>query len=192
MVRISKIYTKTGDSGETSLVDGSRVKKNSIYVHSYGDVDELNSILGWVRTLSLDDGWEVLTQQIALIQNELFDLGSSLATPPTFDKYPRFEVDIKMISRLEEWIDAHIESLPTLTSFVLPGGSLLNSALHIARATARRAERTILEAGEQVKLPNNAVPYLNRLSDYLFAAARAASFRANKEEFLWIPWKDRE
>ena len=188
MVVLNKLYTKTGDEGSTALVDGSRVSKDSLQVDTYGEVDELNSVLGAVRTESDIENYSEISSAIAQIQNELFDIGAALATPQGFDKYPVFTVEEKHITQLETWIDNATEQVEALKSFVLPGGTRLNSQLHIARAISRRVERKIISLQQQIPVQKEITIYFNRLSDLLFALARLASSKANTPEYLWKPW----
>lgn len=187
MVRINKIYTRTGDDGKTGLVDGSRVEKDSLRVETYGELDEVNSYIGLIRTVAEQQSLTLLVKNLEIIQNELFDIGSALATPAGFNKYPVFQVSDEHISRLEGWIDQAVDGIPELKSFVLPGGTILNSYLHIARTVARRCERKIVTLSKQEKVDPNIVKYLNRLSDLLFALARSESQRARVPEYLWVP-----
>ncbi len=188
MVKINKIYTRSGDSGMTGLVGGQRVKKNSLRVKSYGELDELNSFLGWVRTACLKENFSEIAEQLALIQNEIFDLGAYLATPQDSNAVKLLITD-QQISRLEDWIDKAVSDLPELISFVLPGGTELNSILHVARTVCRRAERSMLDLMETEKVEQSALKYINRLSDYLFSLARKTSALQNTPEFLWVPGK---
>jgi len=174
-VRLTRIYTRGGDAGETSLGDGSRVSKTDARVAAVGDVDELNSLIGWARA---EPGASAV---LARVQNELFDLGADLATPAT-DKKERLRVSQESIDRLEAECDAANESLEPLKSFVLPGGSELAARLFVARAVCRRAERAALRVDSVGPL---VVAYLNRLSDLLFILARAAN--AGSAETLWQP-----
>jgi cob(I)alamin adenosyltransferase len=169
-VRLTRIYTRGGDKGETSLGDGSRVSKLDPRVVAMGDVDELNSLLGWAGGLER-------------VQNELFDLGADLAVP--FDPAgERLRVTAEAVTRLEREIDEANESLPELKSFVLPGGSERAAQLFLARAVCRRAERAALAVSDANPL---AAVYLNRLSDLLFVLARAANAADGVEEPLWRP-----
>jgi len=187
MVRINRIYTKTGDDGTTALADGSRLSKASTRVSAYGDVDELNSYLGLIRTLAIIGGWTELSTSLEKIQNELFDIGSNLATREGAATYPVFQVLDSHLQNLENLIDQISEKLPPLTSFVIPGGTVLNSHLHVARTVCRRAERSIVKLSQSEPVNNNIIIYLNRLSDYLFALCRAESVRSGVPETLWIP-----
>jgi cob(I)alamin adenosyltransferase len=174
-VRLTRIYTRGGDAGETSLGDGSRVPKTDARVAAVGDVDELNSFLGWVRAA---DGAPTVVERV---QNELFDLGADLATP-SGAAGSRLRVAQDLIDRLEEECDAVNEELAPLKSFVLPGGTEIAARLYIARAVCRRAERSVLQVGDVSPL----VPvYLNRLSDLLFILARKANVGGS--EMLWRP-----
>lgn len=186
-MKINKLYTKTGDQGKTRLVGGTEVSKTCLRVESYGEVDELNSILGICRTeCDLQD----LTLKIESIQHDLFDIGSDLASLTPWEGMIR--VDEKSVTKLESWIDSLTEPVPELSSFVLPGGTKLNSFLHLARAVCRRAERVIIKLSESESI-NPSIPiYLNRLSDFLFAAARFDSFTKKAPEYLWKKGGGRE
>lgn len=187
MVKINRIYTKTGDEGTTGLVDGSRIRKDSLRVRSYGEIDELMSWLGWARTCANSSKREVLVDRLKIIQSELFDIGSILASPAgaTWPSMPT--ISEPQIHRLESWIDSITDAIPELRSFVLPGGNELNSALHISRTVCRRAEREIVTLRDQEAVPSEILIYINRLSDLLFAMAREESFAAGIAEFLWEP-----
>ncbi len=186
MVTLNKIYTKTGDRGETRLANGQPVSKTDRRVEAYGAVDELNAVIGVARQHSGQN--DRIDAMLARIQNELFDLGADLATP--LDPPPAWEA-LRMTpaqaERLEAEIDWMIESQKPLDSFILPGGSPLSSHLHLARTVARRAEREAIrlkEAGEAVN--EAALIYLNRLSDHLFVAARRANAHG-ANDVLWKP-----
>lgn len=187
MVRISKIYTKTGDSGTTGLVDGSRISKDDPRVEAYGEVDELNAHLGLIRTIAQQSNNSELCSKLELIQNELFDIGSYLATPAKFSAHPVFKVENSHIENLEAWIDQITEVLPPLKSFVLPGGTELNAHLHLARTVCRRAERRIVSLSKSQEVDEQVIVYINRLSDLLFALSRQATFDHKSNEYLWIP-----
>jgi cob(I)alamin adenosyltransferase len=174
-VRLTRIYTRGGDRGETSLGDGSRVPKTDPRVEAVGQVDELNSLLGWA--LAAEGAPELLVR----IQNELFDLGADLATPDAGSR-PRLRVSQEQVERLESECDTANAGLEPLKSFVLPGGSELAARLYVARAVSRRAERAVLRVEGVSPLVG---VYLNRLSDLLFILARAAN--ADGEETLWRP-----
>jgi cob(I)alamin adenosyltransferase len=181
-VRLTRIYTRGGDAGETSLGDGSRVSKLDARIAAYGTTDELNSLLGVVLA---NDCPPELREPLARIQNELFDVGADLCVP--FQIEDRLRVEQAMVDRLEASCDAFNEPLPDLTSFVLPGGTAASAGLHVARTVCRRAEReTLVAAAEHDVNPLVAV-YLNRLSDLLFILARAANALADADEPLWKP-----
>src|SRR5215467_5182179 len=167
-VRLTRIYTRGGDAGETSLGDGSRVSKLDPLVQAYGAVDELNSLLGWVRAAV------PASRTLERIQNELFDLGADLSVPYA-EADGRLRVTQAYVDRLEADCDEANASLPELRSFVLPGGTEPASRLHVARAACRRAEREVLDAARERPVNPLAPVYLNRLSDLLFVLARAAN-----------------
>jgi cob(I)alamin adenosyltransferase len=181
-VRLTKIYTRGGDKGETSLGDGSRVPKSDPRIAAYGTVDELNAQLGVVLAGELSDA---LRATLVRVQNELFDVGADLSVP--FPGEGRLRVTQAQIDALEHDCDALNESLPELKSFVLPGGSEAAARLHVARTVARRAERDALAADAAVGVDPLALVYLNRLSDLFFIAARAANAAAGVDEPLWKP-----
>lgn len=182
-VRLTRIYTRGGDAGETSLGDGSRVSKLDRRIVAYGVVDELNSQLGVVLAGDLP---RELRAPLAQIQNELFDLGSDLSVPFTSTD-DRLRVTQPLVDRLEALCDEHNEALPDLKSFILPGGSAASSQLHVARTVCRRAELASREADAMHGI-NPLVPvYLNRLSDLLFILARTANALAGVAEPLWKP-----
>ena len=181
-VRLTRIYTRGGDAGETSLGDGSRVQKLDDRIGAYGATDELNSLVGAV--LAGDCPTE-LRGVLGLVQNELFDVGADLCVP--FAVEGRLRVSQEMVDRLEERCDAFNESLPELKSFVLPGGTPTAAALHVARTGCRRAERDALVAAREHDVNPLVLVYLNRLSDMLFILARAANALAGVEEPLWKP-----
>lgn len=177
--RLSKIYTRTGDTGETGLGDGSRIPKTHPRVAAMGDVDELNSHLG-VALAQMHEP-EALRKQLAHIQNDLFDLGGALCLPGT-DHFPATHV-----TRLENWLDTLNESLPPLKNFILPGGQPAAAQLFLARAVCRRAERVVARLCAEEKTPAVLQAYLNRLSDYLFVAARVLNHHQGDSEVLWQP-----
>ncbi len=191
-MQIMKIYTGTGDQGETGLFGGQRVKKNIPQVEAYGTIDELNAHLGSARGCLIRVGREKnarihqeLAEELRVIQNELFILGAELATRRGYESRLKMElISSEQSHRLEGWIDAHEEKLSPLTQFILPSSGLAGSALHIARAICRRAERRVLSL-EQVREEN--IIYLNRLSDYLFTLARRADKEAELEETAFQP-----
>ena len=189
MVVLNRIYTRTGDGGETALGDGSRVPKTAPRVASYGTVDELNATLGLAR-LHADGS---LGGDIDRIQNDLFDLGADLATPGA-DRdaagRPRLRIVAAQVARLEAEIDAMNAGLAPLRSFVLPGGTPLAAGLHLARTVCRRAERLTVALAAAEPVNSEAVRYLNRLSDWLFVAARAAN-QGGAGDVLWVPGASR-
>lgn len=184
MVRLTRIYTRTGDAGSTMLADGSTTAKTDPRIAACGAVDELNACIGLAR-IHLDGPLDAL---LGRLQNELFDLGADIATPPRADEAdrPALRVVDSQVARLETEIDALNADLSALTSFVLPAGAPAAAALHLARTVCRRAERDawgLNEAGQPVSPP--ALRYLNRLSDLLFVAARTANAAAG--DVLWVP-----
>jgi len=182
-VRLTRIYTRAGDSGETSLGDGSRVRKLDCRIGAFGVVDELNAVLGLVLA---EAGLPAsLRAPLERIQNELFDVGADLSVP--FGVTDRLRVDQAAVERLEGLCDELNAELPTLKSFVLPGGTEAASRLHIARTTCRRAEREALAANDEHGINPLVLAYLNRLSDFLFIAARTANAAAGRDEPLWKP-----
>lgn len=194
MVKLNKIYTRTGDDGSSGLVDGSRLPKDDALFAAIGDVDELNSVIG-VAIIALDAA-EPMARRLVVIQNDLFDLGADLATPAGAgnDPFAPGEMALRIIpgqvDRLEREIDDMNETMPPLTSFILPGGSAAAAHLHVARSVARRAERSAVEAAGSRALNPSALAYLNRLSDWLFVAARAANAGA-AGDVLWVPGASR-
>jgi cob(I)alamin adenosyltransferase len=177
--RITKVYTKTGDKGLTSLVGGERVSKASLRVDSYGDVDELNAVLGIVRSHRVD---EEINSLLVNIQNDLFIMGADLASPPDIE-VPR--VSAESIRNLENWIDRFLEELDPLKEFILPSGNPGGSYLHFARTVSRRAERKVVKLMEEEDIGENVLIYLNRLSDLLFVMARIENQRCDfKETFV--------
>ncbi len=189
MVKLNRIYTRTGDDGTSGLVDGSRVSKAAPLMAAIGDVDETNSVIGVAATLAVGDPGD-LAKRLATIQNDLFDLGADIATPDAPMAWEPLRIVVTQVTRLEDEIDAMNEAVPPLTSFVLPGGSPLAAALHVARATARRAERSAVTANLVKPLNPHALAYLNRLSDWLFVAARAANANG-ADDVLWVPGASR-
>jgi cob(I)alamin adenosyltransferase len=195
MVKLNRIYTRTGDDGTTGLVDGSRTPKDAARMAAIGDVDEANSTIG-VAVVALRGGGLELAWLPALlerIQNDLFDLGADLATPGAGESGEDFapndmalRIVASQVTRLEDEIDRMNGELSPLTSFILPGGTPAAAALHVARATVRRAERAGVTAAREVAINPLALAYLNRLSDYLFVAARAVNQKAGGD-VLWRP-----
>jgi cob(I)alamin adenosyltransferase len=183
-VRLTRIYTRGGDQGETSLGDGSRVSKLDCRIGAFGTVDELNSAIGVVLA---GDVPEVMREPLTRIQNELFDVGADLSVP--WGVTDRLRVEQPMIDALEQLCDDFNADLPELRSFVLPGGTEAAARLHVARTICRRAERDVLLGAQEVDLNPLVLRYLNRLSDLLFILARAAN--AGGEEPLWKPGSSR-
>lgn len=194
MVKLNKIYTRTGDTGMTGLVDGSRVGKDDARMAAIGEVDEANCAIGSAVVALRADGvaaaW--LAAPLERVQNDLFDLGADLATPApdADDAFMPSDMVLRIVpqqvARLEAELDRMNDDLSPLTSFILPGGTAAAAALHVARATVRRAERAAVAAGRGVALNPQALAYLNRLSDYLFVAARAVNQKAGGD-VLWRP-----
>ena len=189
MVRLNKIYTRTGDSGETGLADGSRIAKNHPRAQAVGDVDEANSAIGVALRHVTDERARAM---LTAIQNELFDLGADLATPG--EDFAPTEMTLRIvqsqIDRLEGEIDAMNAGLAPLRSFILPGGGGASAELHLARAITRRAERSAVTAAGVVSLNPRALVYLNRLSDHLFVMARWLA-RMEGGDILWQPGSTR-
>ncbi len=191
MVVLNKIYTKTGDAGETALGNGARVAKFAMRVTAYGTVDELNSVVGLARQHSKGD----LDSQLSRIQNDLFDLGADLCTPDlekdASAEYPPLRMVASQVSRLEREIDVMNKALEPLRSFILPGGTALAAHLHHCRTVARRAERYTVELATVETVNNDAVKYLNRLSDWFFVASRFANDEG-RADVLWVPGANRD
>jgi len=190
MVVLSKIYTRTGDSGETALGDGSRTSKDSARVHAYGTVDETNATVGLARIHASGD----MDVALARIQNDLFDLGADLCRPE-MDKdanaeYAPLRIIQTQVERLEAEIDIMNADLSTLRSFILPGGSPLAAHLHLCRTVSRRAERLSVDLAKTEMINPAAIKYLNRLSDWFFVASRAANGNG-ASDVLWIPGANR-
>ncbi len=185
MVTLNKIYTRTGDKGETVLVGGLKVAKHSLRPDAFGEVDELNSIIGIVRTYISKDKQSELNDILERIQNELFDLGADLATPKiSKDSDKVLRITSSQVKRLENEIDKFNKDLNALKSFVLPGGSKLSSWLHLARTATRRAERKITKLASEEGINNEVIIYINRLSDLLFVMARHCNDNG-KADILW-------
>jgi cob(I)alamin adenosyltransferase len=193
MVKLNKIYTRTGDDGTTGLVDGSRVSKTNARLHAIGEVDETNSALGVaVQALAADEGETLLVAELRRIQNDLFDLGADIATPGEgFEPSP---MELRIVSSQVEWLEAAIdkanEQLPPLTSFILPGGSVAAAHMHMARAISRRAERALVAASLDVSINPQALNYINRLSDYLFVLCRLIN-STRGGDIMWVPGASR-
>lgn len=186
MVKITKVYTRLGDQGETHLAAGLRVKKSSLRIKAIGEVDELNSFLGWsIQVLKTETNLQALLLLMRQIQQELFNLGSQLAVLPSYRRANTPIIQMKDIERLEQEIDQYNEELSNLTSFILPGGGEVSTRLHITRSVCRRAEREILSLAEAEPLEETIIVYLNRLSDWLFVMARYVALKMGESETLW-------
>jgi cob(I)alamin adenosyltransferase len=177
-----KIYTRTGDAGETSLFAGGRVSKGHLRLHTYGTVDELNAVLGMALAAGLD---ETLQMPLRRIQSELFVIGADLATPLDAQTEWLVRASPALVERLEKEIDDWEAQLPPLKNFILPGGSLAGACLHQARTICRRAERWLVMLQENESINPDVLRYLNRLSDWLFVAARVANARSGQPETIW-------
>jgi cob(I)alamin adenosyltransferase len=190
MVVLNKIYTKTGDAGETALGNGMRVAKHALRVTAYGTSDELNCFVGVARLEATGD----LDSQLSRIQNDLFDLGADLCRPDMEQdstvEYPPLRMTNAQVERLEREIDAMNEILEPLRSFILPGGSALSAHLHVCRTVARRTERLAVELATMEAINSAALKYLNRLSDWFFVAARVAN-DDGLNDVLWVPGANR-
>lgn len=189
MVKLNKIYTKTGDDGTTGLVNGPRRLKSDLRVEAYGVIDETNAAIGVARLETIND--ETLDKMLERIQNDLFDLGADLATPQYVPDGHALRIVSQQVIRLEKEIDQLNNTLSPLTSFVLPGGSKASAYLHLARTIARRAERIIVALHHIETIGKEAIHYINRLSDFLFVAARYTNDQGNKD-VLWVPGKNRD
>jgi cob(I)alamin adenosyltransferase len=190
-IRLTRIYTRSGDRGLTALVGGARVPKESARLQAYGDIDELNSIIGIVRSylpgykrrFGKDYGW--YSESLRRIQNELFDVGSELATPPPAEYAGMHKMGAAEAKKLEEEMDRMQQELKPLNSFTLPGGGLLNAFLHQARTVCRRAERVCWTLRRVEPINDHLMVYVNRLSDHLFVQSRWVAKRLKEPEFLW-------
>jgi cob(I)alamin adenosyltransferase len=183
-VRLTRIYTRAGDTGETSLGDGARVPKTDPRIEAYGSVDELNSFIGWALAADLPDEFRPWLEQV---QNDLFDLGADLSVPLE-DERERLRTEKEQVTRIEELCDLVNERLEPLKSFVLPGGNEAAARLHVARTVCRRAERLAISLAEDASVNPLVIAYLNRLSDLLFILARATT---PGDEVLWKPGSSR-
>ena len=191
MVYLNRIYTRTGDSGETSLGDGSRVSKTHPRIAAYGGVDELNSVLGVALLSPLP---AEIPERLRHIQNDLFDLGADLCLPLSLDEeepeYPPLRMTAPQVEQLERWIDAATQKLQPLTSFILSGGTPAAAYLHLSRTVCRRVEIDLIRLAENETLNPQAIKYLNRLSDLLFVLARLCN-DGGRSDILWVPGKHR-
>ena len=190
MVKLNKIYTRTGDDGTTGLVDGSRVAKHAARMEAIGAVDEANSAIGFA--VAGLDGFALHIANLVRIQNDMFDLGADIATPGT--DFSPSEMVLRLVPGQAEWIEVQIdalnENLAPLTSFILPGGSEGAARTHVARAAVRRAERAMVALAEAEPVNPAALAYVNRLSDYLFVLTRAIN-AAGTGDVLWVPGQNR-
>jgi cob(I)alamin adenosyltransferase len=187
MVTLNRIYTKTGDKGETALGDGTRLSKHSLRIQAFGTVDETNAAIGIAR-LHIEGAVDAM---LARIQNDLFDLGADLCVPETAKRSEgRLRIADAQVERLEREIDSMNAELSPLTSFVLPGGTAAAAYLHLARTIARRAERLMVELAAAEKINDAAIRYINRLSDHLFVASRFVNDKGAKD-VLWVPGENR-
>ena len=186
MIKLNKIYTKTGDCGDTALGDGERVLKDSLRVSAYGNVDELNASIGIITLYANAE----LKRKLKNIQNDLFDIGADLCVPIAEKNKDRLRLSTNQIETLELEIDEMNSILEPLNSFVLPGGCRSATFLHMARTICRRAERSVVSLRSQEKINDNTLVYLNRLSDWLFVASRVEN-QENSSEVLWAPGKNK-
>tara|TARA_B100000700_G_C15025322_1_gene847834 strand:- start:825 stop:1427 length:603 start_codon:yes stop_codon:yes gene_type:complete len=199
MIKLTKIYTRTGDKGKTSLGDGTRVSKEDFRVDAYGTIDEANSVIGLARTRTKNAELILLDNILATIQNELFDLGAELSIPPSKENnllIEKTKITNSQIVRIENEIDQLNVNLKDLDSFVLPGGTLASSYLHLARTIVRKSERLMVKMNSQKKgsISDTALKYINRLSDLLFVAARYSNQVdiGGTGDILWQPGSSRE
>ncbi len=191
MVKLTRIYTRGGDKGETSLGDGSRVPKHSARPAAYGTVDEANAVIGIARLTAAADGGAATDAMLSRIQNDLFDLGADLCTPHQEDpQYPPLRIVSEQVDRLEREIDEMNAELAPLNSFILPGGCATAAHLHLARTVVRRAEREMTALAEQESINPDAIRYANRLSDHLFVLGRYLN-GMGKDDVLWVPGGNR-
>ena len=186
MIKLNKIYTKTGDGGDTALGDGERVLKDSLRVSAYGNVDELNASIGIITLYANTE----LKRKLKNIQNDLFDIGADLCVPISEKNKDRLRLSTNQIETLELEIDEMNSILEPLNSFVLPGGCRSATFLHMARTICRRAERSVVSLRSQEQINENTLVYLNRLSDWLFVASRVEN-QENSSEVLWAPGKNK-
>ena len=186
MIKLNKIYTKTGDGGDTALGDGERVLKDSLRVSAYGNVDELNASIGIITLYANTE----LKRKLKNIQNDLFDIGADLCVPISEKNKDRLRLSTNQIETLELEIDEMNSILEPLNSFVLPGGCRSATFLHMARTICRRAERSVVSLKSKEEINDNTLIYLNRLSDWLFVASRVEN-QENSSEVLWAPGKNK-
>ena len=186
-ISLNRIYTKGGDKGQTSLVNGRRLAKDELKIASYGVVDELGAFVGTARISAIEAGLSTFAASLLRVQHELFNLGSILATDPAEVKPGRPRVAQADIEQLETEIDACLEGLPKLNSFTLAGGCRLSTELHVCRTVCRRAERVLVALSRKEDVPADALGYVNRLSDALFVWSRWVCKELNVEETVWAP-----
>ncbi len=187
-IHLTKIYTRQGDQGDTRLGDMTLVRKDHLRVNAYGEVDELNAVVGVVRLCDLPAGWD---DRLGSVQNDLFDVGADLAVPvdPEVEE-GRLRIAAERVTWLEQWCDDVNAGLEPLTSFVLPGGTAAAAQLHVARTVCRRAERAVVMLADHEPtgaVGENVISYLNRLSDLFFILARGANKAAGTPDVLWVP-----
>lgn len=182
-VHLTRIYTRTGDQGDTRLGDMSLVRKDNLRVNAYGEVDELNAVLGVVRLQELPEGWD---ERLGQVQNDLFDLGADLAVPMTAEG-SHLRIAAGRVTGLETWCDEVNDTLGPLDSFVLPGGTAAAAHLHVARTVCRRAERAVVMLADHEEIGTNVIAYVNRLSDLFFILARGSNHAVGRPDVLWVP-----
>ncbi len=182
-VHLTRIYTRTGDQGDTRLGDMSLVRKDNLRVAAYGEVDELNAVLGVVRLQELPEGWD---ERLGQVQNDLFDLGADLAVPMTAEG-SHLRIAPERVTGLETWCDEVNDTLGPLDSFVLPGGTAAAAHLHVARTVCRRAERAVVMLADHEEIGVNVIAYVNRLSDLFFILARGSNHAVGRPDVLWVP-----
>ena len=182
-VHLTRIYTRTGDQGDTRLGDMSLVRKDNLRVNAYGEVDELNAVLGVVRLQELPEGWD---ERLGQVQNDLFDLGADLAVPMTAEG-SHLRIAAERVTGLETWCDEVNDTLGPLDSFVLPGGTAAAAHLHVARTVCRRAERAVVMLADHEEIGVNVIAYVNRLSDLFFILARGSNHAVGRPDVLWVP-----
>jgi cob(I)alamin adenosyltransferase len=182
----NKLYTKTGDKGTTSLIGGAKVSKSNDRINSYGNVDELNAQIGLLRDQDIKKS---IKKQLLEIQENLFRLGSLLASEPDFKGFELPQITIAHVNQLEGWIDEYDKVLPVLKNFILPGGHIAVSICHVCRTVCRRTERGIIKIAENGTVDENILAFVNRLSDYFFILARQISKDLDVPEIPWVPHK---
>lgn len=186
---MTRIYTRTGDKGDTSLFTGQRVAKNDPFIEALGSVDECNSAIGVaISLLPNESKYDTIKEQLTIIQHALFDLGAAVATPRTRaidEKVKKTRFDEEEISLLEKWIDEMDATLPKLSTFILPGGHPAGAMLHLARSLCRRTERQVIPLNQHADVSDKGICYLNRLSDYLFITSRMFNYIAGNPETNW-------